>query len=208
MKIGAVANVAVLTCALLLYLLRRAEVNDLVRHQILGLRRAPLLVSVAFSLVCALAVMEIVQQPKDGDTGLYHLQTIKWIEAYGAVPGLGNLHEAYAWNSMWYPLHVLFGFSFLNIPTVLVVNGAIFVVGMGYFLGGVTDVIARPVSFTSIVKAALPLCNRHRLGLHRHARGAPADRPAARQNAVRIWCARRPLPDRVRRCRVLGCGCS
>ena len=27
------------------------------------------------------------------DTGLYHAQSIRWIEEYGVVPGLGNLHS-------------------------------------------------------------------------------------------------------------------
>ena len=33
------------------------------------------------------------------DTGLYHAQAIRWIEEYGVVPGLGNLHSRFAYNS-------------------------------------------------------------------------------------------------------------
>jgi hypothetical protein len=32
------------------------------------------------------------------DTGLYHLQTIKWIEEYAVVPGLANLHGRFGFN--------------------------------------------------------------------------------------------------------------
>ncbi|MGH9741761.1 MAG: LIC_10190 family membrane protein, partial [Candidatus Acidiferrum sp.] len=34
------------------------------------------------------------------DTGLYHLQTMRWITEHGIVPGLGNLHGRLAFNSM------------------------------------------------------------------------------------------------------------
>jgi hypothetical protein len=33
------------------------------------------------------------------DAGLYHLQTIRWIQTYPIVPGLGNLHARLAFNS-------------------------------------------------------------------------------------------------------------
>jgi len=37
--------------------------------------------------------------PLNYDTGLYHLQMIKWIEKYPVVPGLGNLHGRLGFNS-------------------------------------------------------------------------------------------------------------
>ena len=36
------------------------------------------------------------QEPADSDTALYHAQAIRWIEEYGVVPGLGNLHCRFA----------------------------------------------------------------------------------------------------------------
>lgn len=36
--------------------------------------------------------------PRPYDTGLYHLQTIKWIEEYAVVPGLANLHGRFGFN--------------------------------------------------------------------------------------------------------------
>jgi hypothetical protein len=35
------------------------------------------------------------------DTGLYHAQTVRWINEYGTPPGLGNLHPRLAFNSSW-----------------------------------------------------------------------------------------------------------
>jgi hypothetical protein len=35
------------------------------------------------------------------DTALYHAQTVRWMNEYGTPPGLGNLHERLAFNSLW-----------------------------------------------------------------------------------------------------------
>lgn len=43
------------------------------------------------------------------DTGLYHAQAIRWIEEYGVVPGLGNLHSRFAYNSAAFPLCAIYG---------------------------------------------------------------------------------------------------
>lgn len=48
------------------------------------------------------------------DTGLYHAQAIKWIEQYGVVPGLGNLHCRLGYNSAAFPLTALFSFAWLG----------------------------------------------------------------------------------------------
>ena len=41
------------------------------------------------------------------DTGLYHAQSIRWIEEYGVVKGLGNLHCRLAYNSSSFALSAL-----------------------------------------------------------------------------------------------------
>lgn len=48
------------------------------------------------------------------DTGLYHAQSVRWIEEYGIVPGLGNLHSRLAYNSASFCLSALYSFAFLG----------------------------------------------------------------------------------------------
>ena len=48
------------------------------------------------------------------DTALYHAQSIRWIEEYGIVKGLGNLHCRLAYNSASFPLTALYGMRFLG----------------------------------------------------------------------------------------------
>ena len=64
-----------------------------------------------------------VGYPKHYDTSLYHFQAIKWIEEYGVVPGLGNLHNRFAYNSAFMPLQALFSFEWLIGQSLHTVNG-------------------------------------------------------------------------------------
>ncbi len=45
------------------------------------------------------------------DTESYHIQSIKWIQEYGSVPGLVNLHERFGFNSSWFSSVAFFSFS-------------------------------------------------------------------------------------------------
>lgn len=47
------------------------------------------------------------------DSDLYHAQSIRWIEEYGVVPGLGNLHERFAYNSSFFAVSALYSMKFL-----------------------------------------------------------------------------------------------
>lgn len=51
------------------------------------------------------------------DTGLYHAQSIRWIEEYGVVKGLGNLHCRLAYNSSSFALSALYSMAFLGGPS-------------------------------------------------------------------------------------------
>ncbi len=48
------------------------------------------------------------------DTSLYHAQSIRWIEEYGLVKGLGNLHGRLAYNSAAFALSALYSMAFLG----------------------------------------------------------------------------------------------
>ncbi len=48
------------------------------------------------------------QITKINDMGMYYLQTLKWMQSYGLVNGLANLHPAYGLYSSWHSLLSLF----------------------------------------------------------------------------------------------------
>ena len=57
------------------------------------------------------------------DTDLYHAQSIRWLEEYGVVPGLGNLHERFAYNSSFFAVSALYSMKFLLGRSMHAVNG-------------------------------------------------------------------------------------
>ncbi len=72
------------------------------------------------SLICiALAS----KTPGHYDTYLYHAQSVRWIEEYGVVKGLGNLHNRLAYNSAIFSLDALFSFEFLIDQSMHAVDG-------------------------------------------------------------------------------------
>lgn len=49
------------------------------------------------------------------DTGLYHAQSIRWMEEWGAVPGLGNLRVYFAQFQGWFVTSALFSLRALGL---------------------------------------------------------------------------------------------
>ncbi len=69
------------------------------------------------------------------DTDLYHAQAIRWIEDYGVVKGLGNLHNRFAYNSSFFCLQALFSMKFITGQSLHSVNGFITFLMLSYALG-------------------------------------------------------------------------
>jgi hypothetical protein len=59
------------------------------------------------------------------DSDLYHAQSIRWIEEYGIVKGLGNIHVRFAYNSSFFALQALYSMKFLIGDSLHAVNGFI-----------------------------------------------------------------------------------
>ncbi len=56
------------------------------------------------------------------DSGLYHAQSIRWIEEYGVVKGLGLLQNRFGYNSAFFSVSALYSFAFLG-QSLHAVNG-------------------------------------------------------------------------------------
>lgn len=67
------------------------------------------------------------QTPTLYDTLNYHAQSIRWIEEYGIVKGLGNLHSRLAYNSSFLVLQALFSMTWAFGSPLHSLNGFIWV---------------------------------------------------------------------------------
>ena len=66
---------------------------------------------ILFFIVWAIILLINAGPTMMDDTESYHIQSIKWIQEYGSVPGLVNLHERFGFNSSWFSSVALFSFS-------------------------------------------------------------------------------------------------
>lgn len=104
------ANLLLILFCLAAALLLRKRLVEFWRLQREGISRVKLLILLFLSLLLAYGTSRGFMHV---DTGLYHAQAIRWIEEYGVVPGLGNLHSRFAYNSAAFALCALFSMKWL-----------------------------------------------------------------------------------------------
>ncbi|MCI8984411.1 MAG: hypothetical protein HFI60_00460 [Lachnospiraceae bacterium] len=93
--------------------------------------------------------------PQHYDTYLYHAQAIRWIEEYGVVPGLANLHFRFAYNSAFLSLQALFSFVWVNGRSLHTVNGFIVVFMLGYAVTSFRQNRKKEIQTSSLLKLGM-----------------------------------------------------
>jgi hypothetical protein len=81
---------------------------------------------ILFGLVFLLALAQSATAPYLIDNESYYIQTIKWINEFGYVKGLANLHVFLGQNSSWHTLQAGFNFPFIS-NRFNDINGYVFV---------------------------------------------------------------------------------
>lgn len=110
-KVGMIANVVLLLIVVILIFFLRKQLVQYVRQIFVGHNR-----KIIFSILLVTGIIMLIkgnQAVNCIDSSLYHGQAIRWIEEYGVVPGLGNLHSRFAFNSSFLVLQALFSMKFL-----------------------------------------------------------------------------------------------
>jgi len=79
-----------------------------------------------FIFISLFILTALVHEIEISDTALYHTQCIKWIRSYPVVPGLGNIHGRFAFNSMFFVISALFTFQ-INDSVIYPLNGLCFI---------------------------------------------------------------------------------
>jgi hypothetical protein len=114
LKIGLAANLLLFTLCLIYFLIARDSIYKYVKNRINGFKQLPSIVKTLIFIYLALILIAAQSIPAVSDTGLYHIQNIKWISSFKVVPGLGNLHGRFAFNNQSFLSEALFSFSFLK----------------------------------------------------------------------------------------------
>ncbi len=129
LKIGWAVFIFVFGVAILSNFWLKGEIKNLIKPQDWLKKKNLFLIIV--TLVYVLFILAKSTSPVFSyDSGLYHIQSIKWIESYPIIPGLGNLHGRFAFNSNWFLVSALFGFNYLFSQRIFVLNILIFCLGL------------------------------------------------------------------------------
>jgi len=133
--IGAYAlAITILLCAGLVLFIK----GELLRlFSILEQKRTIILLALPF---IAVAFLIALNQPYKYDSGLYHVQTIKWIEAYPVVPGLANLHGRLGFNPNSFTLFALTSLFTVFGQEIFSVNFVVFAMLTIYFINKLSTI--------------------------------------------------------------------
>ncbi|MFA7446496.1 MAG: hypothetical protein WCY89_11150 [Flavobacteriaceae bacterium] len=86
-----------------------------------------------FGILAGLTALKSAGLPFVVDNESYYIQTIKWLNEYGFVKGLGNLHLFLAQNSGWHTLQAGLNLSFLT-DRINDLNGFLLIVCAFFYL--------------------------------------------------------------------------
>ena len=75
-----------------------------------------------------------LHKPGVFDSGLYHIQSIKWIEEYSTVPGLANLHHRFGFNPIIFHVYALTSLKDVFGQEIFSINLVLFSIFTVYFI--------------------------------------------------------------------------
>lgn len=111
---------------LVLFILASTQLKNLAKDMVASLHQIGSKKHIAIGLgFLVLVILNIISRKADGDIGDYHLQAIRWIEEYAAVPGIGNIRRQLGNNSNWFLLQAFSGFHFLGLRSVYTINASL-----------------------------------------------------------------------------------
>ncbi|WP_433829297.1 LIC_10190 family membrane protein [Flavobacterium anhuiense] len=106
-------HIALLLLNILLLLKFRNSIIDLYKSFSLELKQLQKSLKIILAAVSVLILLQCASIPFVIDNESYYIQTIKWLNEYGFVKGLANLHLFLGQMSGWHITQSVFNFSFL-----------------------------------------------------------------------------------------------
>lgn len=106
------ANILMILLCIITAFLLKNDISIFLYNKFLIIKEKPWAV-VAYSFLFLLFLYGTSRGYMHFDTGLYHAQSIRWIEEYGVVKGLANLHIRFAYNSASFALNALYSMKFI-----------------------------------------------------------------------------------------------
>lgn len=136
-------HVLLLLLSIVLGFYFKNDFKEIVKSTFHQFRQFPLSIKILFAFSSVFILAQSAALPFIVDNETYYIQTIKWLNEYGFVPGLANLHLFLGQTSGWHITQSVYTFSFvydnfndLNGYLLLLVNFWAFQKLHSYFIGG------------------------------------------------------------------------
>jgi hypothetical protein len=119
----AIALFFILCIFFIINLLQRKRIQDIFNHCISGKReKNSWFLGCLFCFSLMILILNAGPVLMD-DTDSYHIQMVKWIQEYGSVPGIANLHLRFGLNSSWFASIAQFSFPLKSFNIYGTLNG-------------------------------------------------------------------------------------
>ena len=110
--VGIFANVLMIVICIAIICIMKGDFKKLC-HELFRFISNNKILSVVFLALMIIMIYGTSRGNMHFDSSLYHAQSIRWIEEYGIVPGLANLHSRFGYNSAAYATNALYSMSYI-----------------------------------------------------------------------------------------------
>ncbi len=160
-KVGIAANMGLLCCIVVVYVVFRRDINVLCCNAVKAFKeqwRNRFFLTLILLLLFGMVLLITSSSIRHYDTLLYHAQSIRWIEEYGIVKGLGNLHNRFAYNSSVFCLQALFSMPYIFGQSMHAVNGFCVCLFLIYSIVTLKCLKERKVYVSDLLRVTLIIC--------------------------------------------------
>lgn len=129
--------------------------RELLRRSLARARRLHGVVQALAVLLPVVALVVATMPSTNIDTGIYHAQSLRWLEEVGVVPGLANLDLHIGFNSAWFAPEALFSWGRYVGSPLQVLNAVFFTLFGWYGLAGVDALLRGRFGPADVLRALL-----------------------------------------------------
>ena len=137
--------------------LLKSHIKSIVKTTFINLKNITPFFKILLFINSFLIIAQCATVPYVIDNESYYIQTIKWLNEYGLVKGVGNVHFFLAQTSGWHLTQSAFSFSFLY-PNFNDISGYCLLLGNIFCIVKLNDYF-RDKKFHDLVIGMLPLAN-------------------------------------------------
>ncbi len=106
----------------------RASIEEILVRLQEGWKDSHLWLRLSLGMLVLVALSTAVVEIAETDTWFYHAQSIQWIKEFGVVPGLGNVHGRFAFNSNYFVISAFYAFWFTSDQVLFPLGSFFFIV--------------------------------------------------------------------------------